>query len=345
MGRLVIILFAVFLLSCSNDNSTPVYWTWTTTNFHETNAEWDSTMKKLSENHIKGLLISGSEDEIRNLIPIAKKHDIDLHVWIWAMNRGDAKDEWLSVNAKGHSLADKEAYVNYYKFACPAIPEFQDFINSKIESYSKIEGLKGIHLDYNRYVDVILPKGLWDKYGIEQHEIQAEYDYGYHPQMLVLFKEKYGIWPYQLDDYLNNQKWIDFRCNQLSLVVEQLKITANENGKIISSAVFPTPEMSKHMVKQDWGNWNLDYYFPMVYHNFYNEDINWIGEVMKENISQKGTNVFCGLYMPALQNPDDFKKALEQNIKVGAKSVSLFDLNKITDTHYKILKEYYPKFK
>jgi len=261
------------------------------------------------------------------------------------MNRADAKAEWLSVNALGQSLADEKAYVNYYKFACPAIPEFQNFIISKIESYSKIDGLKGIHLDYNRYVDVILPIGLWDKYGIEQNEILAEYDYGYHPFMIKLFEEKYGKSPYELKDYLNNDKWIDFRCEQLNILVEKLKLSAHKHGKQISSAVFPSPDLSKKMVRQDWGNWNLDLYFPMLYHSFYEKDIEWIGETMKKNIAEKGLNVVCGLYMPALKKPEDFKQALESNLKANSKAVSLFDLNSITDEHYKILNEYYPKFK
>ncbi|MEA3446532.1 MAG: hypothetical protein U9R19_17590, partial [Bacteroidota bacterium] len=39
---------------------------------------------------------------------------------MWAMNRGEASDEWLSANALGQSLADEKAYVDYYKFMCPA---------------------------------------------------------------------------------------------------------------------------------------------------------------------------------------------------------------------------------
>lgn len=68
--------------------------------------------------------------------------------------------EWFSVNRNGQSLADTTAYVDYYKFMCPALPEVREFIKKKIEAYCEVEGLNGIAIDYNRFVDVILPTTL-----------------------------------------------------------------------------------------------------------------------------------------------------------------------------------------
>ena len=55
--------------------------------------------------------------------------------------------EWFSVNRNGQSLADTTAYVDYYKFMCPALPEVREFIKKKIEAYCEVEGLNGIAID------------------------------------------------------------------------------------------------------------------------------------------------------------------------------------------------------
>ena len=52
--------------------------------------------------------------------------------------------EWFSVNRNGKSLADTTAYVGYYKFLCPALPEVREFIKEKIKTYCEVEGLNGI---------------------------------------------------------------------------------------------------------------------------------------------------------------------------------------------------------
>ena len=76
--------------------------------------------------------------------------------------------EWFSVNRNGKSLADTTAYVGYYKFLCPALPEVREFIKEKIKAYCEVEGLNGIAIDYHRFVDVVLPTTLWPRYGIVQ---------------------------------------------------------------------------------------------------------------------------------------------------------------------------------
>jgi len=46
--------------------------------------------------------------------------------------------------------------------------------------------------------------------------------------------------------------------------------------KLITAAVFLSPEMSRQMVRQDWSNWKLDIALPMLYHNFYRQNLEWI---------------------------------------------------------------------
>ncbi len=310
----------------------PKFWVWMGGN-KKSNYEWESVIRKLDDAGIKGLLFGGDTSMLNKIIPIADQYNIQVHAWFWTMNRNDAQPEWLSVNQLGKSLIDEKAYVGYYKFMCPAIPEVQDFIKQKMGELSSVEGLAGIHMDYIRYVDVVLPIGLQPKYGLNQDHIMPEFDYGYHPYLRKIYKEAYNIDPINIDDPGNNEPWIQFRLNELNKTVINLRDYVHENNLEITAAVFPTPQMSADMVRQDWKSWNLDCYFPMVYHNFYNEPISWIQNVMEEDRKIIGTKskIFCGLYLPALQNKGDLTKAMEAAIEGGADGISLFSYNNLND--------------
>ena len=101
----------------------------------------------MNETGIDGVLLNApAPDDYRVAIPIAKKHGIEVYAWLWTMNLEHDCDvivrehpEWLSVNRKGESLADSKAYVDYYKFMCPALPEVRDFIRKKIIAYCEFQ--------------------------------------------------------------------------------------------------------------------------------------------------------------------------------------------------------------
>ena len=160
---------------------------------------------------------------LSHCIPIARKHGIEVYAWLWTMNLEHDRDkilaehpDWFSVNRNGKSLADTTAYVDYYKFLCPALPEVREFIREKIKSYCEVEGLNGIAIDYNRLVDVVLPTTLWPHYGIVQDREYAAWDYGYHPAMLEKFKSRYGYDPREQQDPSADIKWRQFRCDQIT---------------------------------------------------------------------------------------------------------------------------------
>ena len=294
----------------------------------------------MSDAGITWLLVHAGKEKLEKIIPVADKYNIEIHAWIWTMNRGDADTSWLSVNRLGKSLAEEKAYVEYYKFMCPALPEVKDFISEKFSELAKTKGLAGIHMDYIRYVDVILPVGLQPKYGLEQDSIMPEFDYGYHPYMCELYEEETGTDPFSIKDSVEYQKWLDFRLNELNKTVWMLRDQVRNDGLKISAAVFPTPEMSKKMVRQDWASWDLDYYFPMVYHNFYNKSFDWITQVMKENKAAipDSIKIFCGLYLPALQNNNDLQKAIKAAMDGEADGVTLFSFGSLNEYMLKQLK-------
>ncbi len=239
-----------------------------------------------------------------------------------------AHPEWLSVNRKGESLADHTAYVGYYKFMCPALPEVREYIKNKVKAYCEVEGLNGIAIDYHRFVDVVLPTTLWPKYGIVQDKEYPEWDYGYHPAMINKFTDLHGYDPREQEDPSKDGQWLQFRCDQITEVANEIADVVHSYGKVMAASPFPTPAMSREMVRQDWGKWNLDIVFPMVYHNFYTEDVSFISDCTIDNFLTKNpeTTLYCG--MMATDGPEMFE-CMDAALNNGAEGVSIFTIGSL----------------
>ncbi|MFA8434186.1 MAG: family 10 glycosylhydrolase [Marinifilaceae bacterium] len=328
---------------------TPKYWIWMHSNDKNTDADWDKVFTRVADAGIQAVLFLGNEKQLKQVIPIAGKHQLDVHAWMWAMNCNDPEvvekhPEWLSVNREGKSLAEQKAYVDYYKFMCPSLPEVREYLKEKVKRLSKIKGLKGIHLDYIRYVDVILPEAIQPDYQIVQDHEFPEYDYGYHPYTRKLYKEKYGIDPMDIEDPENDQQWKQFRYNQVSEAVAEMQKVAHKYNKPITAAVFPSPSIARKLVRQDWDKWPLDYVFPMVYQNFYYGDMKWIENVIQEDVASLPADkgVFCGLFAPALKD-GKLTEAINVALNNGAKGIAMFDYQSISEEQWKELKAAFKK--
>jgi uncharacterized lipoprotein YddW (UPF0748 family) len=312
-----------------------MFWTWLD---YRPTMNFDSICGVMSATGIDGVMLNApSPDDYRRAIPIANKHGIEVYAWLWTMNLEHGRDsivkahpEWLSVNRKGESLADHRAYVDYYKFLCPALPEVREFLKTKVKAYCEVEGLNGIAIDYHRLVDVILPTTLWPRYGIVQDKEYPEWDYGYHPAMIAKFKTLYGYDPTELEDPSTDEKWLQFRCDQVTEVANELAEVVHAHGKKMAASPFPTPQMSRSMVRQDWGKWNLDIVFPMVYHNFYTGDVSFISDCTIDNVKQKNpsTTLYCG--MTATNGPAMFD-CMDAALNNGAEGVAIFTVNSLRD--------------
>ena len=101
---------------------------------------------------------------------------------------------------------------------------------------------------------------------------------------------------------------------------------AHKKNKVITAAVFPTPEVARRNVRQDWTNWNLDGICPMIYHGFYNEQISWIGDAVKEGTHFLAGKfpLYAGLYLPNFKNDDEIRQGIQVALKNGAHGVSFF---------------------
>lgn len=298
-------------------------WVWTGVG-KKPDAEWQKWFALLKECGISGVLFEGYDE---NVYRMCKEAGLEAHHWKWTMNRGELLDkhpDWYAVNRKGESSHDKPAYVGYYRFLCPnhaGVAEYlaQDYVKEAHRPY-----VDGVHLDYVRMPDVILPVSLWQNYGIEQKEELPEYDYCYCDECRHQFKELTGIDPLELKYPMENQSWINFRLDAITRVVDAITKAVKADHKTITAAVFPGPSMARRMVRQDWGHWSLDAYFPMIYNKFYYEGPSWIGRSVKESVETVNgrAKIYAGLMFGDIK--ENFEEALDEAYGNGASGVSFF---------------------
>ena len=77
-----------------------------------------------------------------------------------------------------------------------------------------------------------------------------EFDYCYCPLCREIFKQKFGYDPLEAKDPSEDHVWHQFRLDQLVKVVQEIAKAIHVRDSIITAAVFPTPEMSRKMVRQ-----------------------------------------------------------------------------------------------
>lgn len=334
---LLLIATVIMALSCQKKTSQceaesfPTFWTWL--DYHP-GMNFDSICQVMEEIGMDGIMLNApTPDDYRVAVPIAHKHGIEVHAWLWTMclEHDRAKllkehPEWFEVNRLGESLADKDAYVDYYKFLTPALPEVREYLKNKIKAYCEVEGLNGIAYDYHRMVDVVLPTTLWKRYDVVQDKEYAEFDYGYHPAMIEKFKSQYGYDPREQEDPAFDETWRQFRCDQISEVANEFSEIIHSYGKAASASPFPTPKMAMRMVRQEWSKWDLDIVFPMVYHNFYTADTTFFRDCMLDATIDKNEKTTLGCGMTATDGPHMFE-CMDAAFHAGAQAISVFTVN------------------
>ena len=319
-------------------------WTWAHGNARDSAATWQSRFARIRAAGITGVLMSGGEGA--TLASAARAEGLAFHRWTWIMNRsGDDwvkknHPEWFSVSRKGESSLTHPPYVPYYQWLCPSRPEVRDYLRGVVDDVAKQPGVDGVHLDYIRHPDVILPRGLWSKYHLVQDHEMPEFDFCYCQVCRDAFQKQTGTDPLRLPDPTADQAWREFRWNSITGVVLVLADAVHARGKQITAAVFPTPTIARALVRQVWEQWPLDAVFPMLYHGFYEEDIPWIGTSARDGVRalRKDEPLYAGLYLPDL-DPPSLRRAIDAARDGGAKGVSFFDMNGMSDAHLAIVRQ------
>ena len=301
-------------------------WVWIGPNPKDTEDELKTRYASYKAAGVTGVFFEAdSEKHFR----AAKAQGLEAHRWIWTFNRAElvtTNPDWYSKNRKGESCADKPPYVNYYRWLCPSRPEVQQYLQQQVSDILDKDYIDGIHLDYVRYCDVVLPVNLWSNYNIVQTSELPEFDFCYCDDCRAKFKDEYGINLSDIQYPEASLSWRLFRYNNISRVVNSLSAIAHQHKKLITAAVFPTPEIARRNVRQDWTNWQLDGICPMTYHGFYREKVTWIGDAVSEGVHFLAGRfpLYAGLYLSDFKSDDELSQGIRISLKNGAAGVSLF---------------------
>ncbi|GAO29839.1 hypothetical protein [Geofilum rubicundum] len=96
---------APWLTSCASNNGAelPPNWMWFHANMERTDEEWENILLTLKSAGITGILIGGGRPMLSRIIPMADKHGMDVHAWMWTLNRSGDEEalkhpDWYAVS-------------------------------------------------------------------------------------------------------------------------------------------------------------------------------------------------------------------------------------------------------
>lgn len=292
----------------------------------------DAFRKRLDDLHSLGVGgICIQEGSLDIVLPAAAEAGFEVHCWAWilchnARRTMETHPDWYMVNRNGESCLTKPPYVDYYRWLCPNKPAVRDFLKERLLRLAAYREVAAVHLDYIRYPDVILPVGIQPKYNLVQETELPRYDYCYCDDCRRLFKAAAGLDPAAMEAPEKNQAWRRFRLKSVVDLVNHLAQAVHQAGKKVSAAVFPTPDIARRLVRQDWPRWDLDAFFPMMYHRDYNEGVDWIGNATRldrEALSGRGALLFSGMIVNTM-TAEEIPAAVKVAFDNGADGVSVF---------------------
>ena len=267
MFKLFNIMVLLVSLSCTQTkkntetkgkpNKIPVYG-WLSGPRKSADAELRAQFDTLKNRGIDVLMYNGGQDpEIYKRVgKIAKKAGLGFHTWIPTMIQEKTPNidaVLYAVNGLGESALEKPAYVPYYKFLCPSREGTYQFLENMYGKIADIPEVDAVHLDYIRFPDVILAKGLWDKYGLVMDKEYPAYDYCYCEHCTGEFEKKTGIDIKSVEDPSQVVEWKQYRYDLITNIVNRLTENIHSKGKQINAAVFPGPHsIAKKIVRQEW---------------------------------------------------------------------------------------------
>lgn len=314
------------------------------------------TFADMKVHHVKGVCMNVGFDieKARLASDVAKEFGLEFHAWIPCMLQQGLPDSWYAVNRKGERANRVPAYVPYYTCLDPNNPQVQQYLIDRYKAIAALPNVDYIQLDYIRYVDVILAKGLWKKYGLVMNEEYPAADYCYCNDCTAAFQRKTGIDIKAVKDPSQVKEWAQFRCDVITNFVNKLADEIHKMGKKVSADVFPGPKShAVWMVRQEWNRWNIDAFFPMNYNDFYLQDASWLKQITHEEVkSVKGkVPIMSGLFIckdwqnkkniidPEFSGllPSEIKEAIMGVKKAKAQGICLFTYSSMTPAHWQAL--------
>lgn len=282
---------------------------------------------------------------LETIIPLALAEGLEVHAWMHTMlcnveSVRDTHPEWFALSASGKRTSDQPPYTSHYRFLCPTRPAVCRFLLSIVDELCAIQGLSGVHLDFVRHPDVFLPakfsrrRGLVDQLqglGVTQYSqmkvnVSPDTDFCYCDVCQDVFSQSTGFTLKEPRAPEVEQAWATFRLDRMSRLVGALAARTKASQKKISAAVFPTPALSRHIVRQAWDEWPLDAAMPMIYHKNYEKPLSWIQEATGQASKEVAGRfpIYTGILLSSLPTSQTVA-AIEFARKGGAAGVMLFN--------------------
>jgi len=354
--NLLVSIAAILLMAaCSRPQTQIPVYVWQNIPSHMDMDSLQRCFRMWKSHGVTGVCIeTRSLEQVREASALAHAEGLEYHAWIPSMLRKGLPHEWYAVNRLGQSSDQHPSYVSNYRFLDPANPEVQEFLKQQYLEIASIPDVDYVRLDFIRYPDVILASALSEEFGLEDnHEEYPPADYCYCDRCTSTFLEQTGIDIRQVEKPEKVTEWAQFRCDQLTLFVDRMARAIHEVGKKVSVDVFPGPiSYAEHMVRQQWNQWVVDMFFPMNYKEYYEEDLDWIGSVVAEEVEAAGhTPVMSGLricqnweHQDQLKNPtefgltpDEMEGAIANSMKAGAAGVCFLSPSRMSQAHWDAL--------
>jgi len=362
MNRLIVIVAVFVMIACSTspDVKIPCY-AWLGGPGDATDTEIIENFTDLKNKGIDGLMYNGGHnpETYSRVGKLAKQVGLEFHTWIPTMIQHPSpklKPEWFAVNGNGESAFDKPAYASHYTFLCPNREEVYEFLAELYGKVADVPEVDAVHLDFIRFPDVILARGLWEKYGLVMDKEYPQFDYCYCNKCVADFKEQAGMDITKIEDPSQIKEWKQFRYDLITNMVNRLAEVAHSKNKKIDAAVFPGPfTHAKPIARQEWEKWEIDAIYPMLYNDFYLEGTEWIGKMCKEGVEaiDNSMPLYSGLFIcPKPENkvnepdpenhgllPEELEDAIRQSMQNGAAGICLFTPGRMTDAHWEIFEK------
>lgn len=280
--------------------------------------DWPRTMQELSEAGFTDLFVYvprfGAVPSAAVLA--AEPHGIRAHAWhICFQVDGVGQDRLRAYESRNR--LQQSITGTPIRWLCPSIEENRIEEMARIRRLADIPGVAGVHLDYIRYPD-------------EHH--------CYCPACRSAFEQTIGEripdWPRAVSGGAWRRAYLDWRANQISLLVRDISgsIRQSHPETSISVAVWPDVDTVKDRLGQDWPRWLkegwIDFVTPMSYTEVTDELAAW----SRRHVALPGAEgrIWAGLGVTSSHTrlqPAQALRQAEAAMDVGAVGVVIFDLN------------------
>ncbi len=285
-----------------------------------------------------------NEDIFGLLCTRLKKEGIDVHAWIGVNLAGkkllESKKIRIAVNRLGRTFVDtrdmKQNIPDWKPryWACPSSADYRKDICGVVKELIEGYDIDGIHLDYIRYPNRFLMPYMTKQCTKERLvQLREEADFCYCDDCKEGFYKKFGKMPE--NEMHNSPLWDEWRKKNVVKTVREIRKTLSKST--LSASVFATPEIAGAHVFQDVGGFSryLDFLVPMIYNEYYNRKIDWVGTAVKENRTAFKKRLLAGIGPMNLLTSGELRRGISAAETAGADGYSIFCYDQMDATMWK----------